>query len=207
MKVILFKILPIFLLLSGPLNLLHASEPIPVDDTLTIKNISRNIDYIEDKGKKLTLEDIVNNETLRWAKTTSSSINFGYSKSQFWFRFAVKNKTKKNVSWLLEVDFPLIDLIELYIPDKPDHFRVSTTGYTLPFSSRDMKYINYIFKINQKPGTMTCYMRVDSINSVNFNLNMLSYDSFLNKLHNDLPIYWIFFGLMIVMALDRKSVV
>ena len=201
MKIIFFKIPLIFLLLAGSSTLLRASEPAPIDETLTIKNISRNVDYLEDAGKKLTIKNIVNDKTLKWSTITSSGINFGYSKSQFWLRFTVDNKTKKNQSYLLEVDFPLIDLIELYVPDKPGHFNIRTTGYTLPFSSRDVKYINYIFNINQKPGGTMYFMRIDSLNSVNFNLNILSHESFLNKLHNDLPIYWIFFGLMIVMAL------
>jgi PAS domain-containing protein len=201
MKVIFFKILPIMLLLAGSSTLLRASEPAPIDETLAIKNVSRNVDYIEDAGKKLAIKNIVDDRTLKWSAIKSSSINFGYSKSQFWLRFTVDNKTKRNLPYLLEVDFPLIDLIELYIPDKPGHFNVRTTGYTLPFSSRDMKYINYIFKINQKPGRTPYFMRIDSLNSVNFNLNILSHDSFLNKLHNDLPIYWLFFGLMLVMAL------
>jgi PAS domain S-box-containing protein len=201
MKIFFDRILPIFLLLAGPSTLLHASEPIPIEDFLTTKNISRNVEYIEDIGKKLSINDIAHDKALKWTRISSSGINFGYSKSQFWLRFTVDNKTKKNRPWLLEVDFPLIDLIELFVPDGKEHFHIKKTGYTLPFNSRDMKYINYIFKMNQKPGKITFFMRIDSLNSINFNLNMLSYDSFLDKLNNFLPVYWLFFGLMIVMAL------
>ncbi|OHD70538.1 MAG: hypothetical protein A2W19_09030 [Spirochaetes bacterium RBG_16_49_21] len=201
MKYILYKSAPVaFLLLCTYYNAL-ASEPIPLDDSLSVENISNNIDYIEDAKKKLSLEDVVNNRSLKWTRSSKNYINFGYTKSQYWFRFTVNNLTKKIIPWLLEIDYPSIDLIELNIPDKQGHFLLKKTGSTMPFSSREVKDITYIFKIKQKPGIMSCFIRIDSLNSINFKLNMLSFDSYVERLHYDLPIHWAYFGLMFIMAL------
>lgn len=178
-----------------------ASGSVTVDDTLTIKNISKNIEYIEDTKKGLTIDDIVDNKLLKWTGSTRNYINFGYTKSQYWFRFTVKNPTKNTIPWLLEIDFPPIDLIELYIPNGPGRFTVKKTGDTLPFKSKDVKDITYIFKIEQKPGIVTYFIRIDSLDSINFNLNMMSSDSYLERLHIDMAIYWIYFGFMIVMSI------
>jgi PAS domain S-box-containing protein len=183
-----------------------ASEPIPLDNSLTTKNISNDVDYIEDAKKNLSVEDIVENRSLTWTRSKKNYINFGYTTSQFWFRFTVNNLTKKIIPWLLEIDYPFIDLIELYIPDKPGHFLVKKTGSTMPFGSRDVKDITYIFTIKQKPGSATYFIRIDSRNSVNFKINMLSPDSYIERLHHDLPIYWAYFGLMIVMVLYHLSI-
>jgi PAS domain S-box-containing protein len=183
-----------------------ASEPIPLDNSLSTKNICSDIDYIEDAKKNLSVEDLIEDQSLAWTRSKKTYINFGYTKSQFWFRFTVNNLTKKVFPWLLEIDYPFIDLIELYIPDKPGHFLVKKTGSILPFGSRDVKDITYIFKISQKPGDTTYFIRIDSRNSINFRINMLSPDSYIELLRRDLPVYWAYFGLMVVMVLYHLSI-
>jgi two-component system, sensor histidine kinase LadS len=178
-----------------------ADAQILLDDTLEIRNISRDAEYIEDADKALSFDEIRRNRSLKWIKSENDYINFGYSRSQYWFRFTADNNKKMTLSWLLEIDYPSIDSIELYLPEETGNFTIRKTGDSLPFSSRDMIYMNYIFIINQKPGPMTLYIRMSSVDSINFNLNMLSHDYFLKRLYKDLPIYWLYFGLMIIMAL------
>jgi hypothetical protein len=200
----LLKIITIQLLILCSLCPAFAAEPVSIDETLSFKNITGNIDYIEDVNKKITFKDITSDRQIRrlkWTKSDKDYINFGYTKSQFWFRFTVDNDAGKVLPWLLEIDFPPIDLIELYLPDRLGRYAVRRTGDNLPFSSRDMKYITYLFKIEQKPGETHFYIRIDSLDSVNFNLNVMSHDYFLERLSVDMPIYWIFFGLMVIMAL------
>jgi two-component system, sensor histidine kinase LadS len=194
-------IVSLMLMVLCRLTFLDAAEPVVIDTSLTLKNISNQIDYIEDAKKKLTIADVANNEDLKWNRSGKDYVNFGYTKSRYWFRFTVRNIAKQKLSWLLEVDFPPIDLIDLYLPDGEGGFTSRRTGDTLPFSSRDIMHFNYLFKIQQKPGDMTCYLRIESQDSINFNLNVLSYDGMLKRMYEDLPIYWIFFGLMLIMLL------
>ncbi|OHD65887.1 MAG: hypothetical protein A2176_03505 [Spirochaetes bacterium RBG_13_51_14] len=206
MNSVSLKIVLIFFLSLVSSVSLFASKPILIDKTLTMRNISGEIDYIEDAHKALTFTDIVQRTSLKWTGSSHRYINFGYTKSQFWFRFTVDNRTDATLPWLLEIDFPPLDLIELYAPDESGRYNVRTTGDTRPFSTRDVEDISYIFTMSQKPGAMTCYIRIDSLDSVNFNLNILSPDYYLTRLHNDIPIYWIYFGIMIIMALYNLSI-
>jgi PAS domain-containing protein/anti-sigma regulatory factor (Ser/Thr protein kinase) len=178
-----------------------AAAHILLDDTLDFRKISRDAEYIEDTGKALSFDEIRRNGSLKWIKSENDYINFGYSRSQYWFRFTVDNRTKMTLSWLFEIDYPSIDSIELYLPGDSGNYTVRKTGDFLPFTSRDMIYINYIFRMNQKPGPMTFYICMSSVDSINLNLNMLSHNYFLKRLYKDLPLYWLYFGLMIIMAL------
>ncbi|MBN2158400.1 MAG: ATP-binding protein [Spirochaetes bacterium] len=178
-----------------------AAEPISFDESLSFRNITGRIEYCEDAKKTLTISDVSGGVPLKWKQPKRDNINFGYTRSAYWFRFTVDNEADKVLRWLLELDFPTLDLIELYLPDGHGGYRVKRTGDTLPFDTREMKYINFIFRIDQKPGPMQCYIRITSDHSLNFNLNMLSTDYFIDRLYTDMPIYWLFFGLMVVMAL------
>lgn len=186
---------------SAVVSSAFASEPASIDDTLTIKNITRHLEYIEDKNRKLKFNDIVSNQELKWEETGQTYINFGYTKSQYWFRFAVETSPQMTKDWLLEIDFPPIDLIELYIPQEKGKFIKKTFGDTLPFSTREIDDKNYIIEIKRTQGTQTYYFRIDSLDSVNFILNALSYSGYIKRVKNELPVYWFYFGLMMVMVL------
>ena len=201
MKYALRDIVILLMVTLSPLPAAHAAGSAAIDDTLASKNISSNADYIEDKNNLLTIEDVTRNNSLQWEKNGKHNVNFGYTASAYWFRFTTDNVTDKKLSWLLEIDFPPIDRIELYYPDDQGRYIVKKAGDSLPFSSRDIKYINYLFSISQNPGIMTCYIKIISVDSIIFNLNILGYTAFLDRFHYEMPLYWIFFGLMIIMTL------
>lgn len=178
-----------------------ASAPVPVDDSLGFKNISRYVDYIEDPGRKLTINEICGGASLKWKTVRTRSINFGFTRSQYWFRFTVHNSMKRGMRWLLEVDFPPLDLVELFVPDGRGGYAGRKAGDSQPFGSRDVSYITYVFKMHQGEGSSTYYLRIDSLDSINININMMSYDYFMARVNSDMPVYWIYFGIMMVMAL------
>jgi PAS domain-containing protein/anti-sigma regulatory factor (Ser/Thr protein kinase) len=178
-----------------------AADQIAVDEGLTFRNISKHIDYVEDSNRTLAFSDVRNNTALEWKQVKTRSINFGLARSRYWFRFTVDNQADKAVSWLLEIDFPCLDLVELYAPDGRGQYLSRKTGDSQPFSSRDVPYITYIFKLIQGPGPSTYYLRIDSLDSININVNMLSGQFFIERYINEMPLYWIFFGVMAVMAL------
>jgi two-component system, sensor histidine kinase LadS len=199
MKIVISQLSLVLLLFSAPAG--FAAVHVSVDESLTFKNISRDVDYIEDTKKTLTFDDVRNNGTLRWKQVRTRSINFGFTRSQYWFRFTVDNLSRSAVTWLLEVDFPCLDLVELYAPDGRGQYLSRKTGDSQPFSSRDIPFINYLFRMFQDTGPVTYYLRIDSLDSINININMLSEMFFMERYTNDMPLYWLFFGIMAVMAL------
>lgn len=184
-----------------PIAALHASDTVAIDDNLVYRNISSSIDYIEDRTRTLTINDISAPKSIDWHRSRKQHLNLGYTKSVYWLRVSTENITGGTIHWLLEIDFPPIDLIELYTPDPAGGYTVRKAGDTLPFSAREIKYVNYLFNMNQGPGTMTFYIRIDSLDAIDFNLNIMTMNAFIDRFHNDMPVYWMFFGLMIIMIM------
>ncbi len=198
MKLVI-KLLLILLLFPAHHGL--AAGQITVDESLSFRSISRDIEYIEDAAKTLTIDDVRKGGPLKWTPVRTSSINFGFTRSQYWFRFTIDNQAKKEMKWLVEVDYPSLDLVELCVPDGRGGYLAKKTGDSQSFRSRDVPFITYLFIIRQNEGPATYYLRIDSKDSINININLLSDAYLLERFRNDLPIYWLFFGIMAVMAL------
>ena len=156
------------------------------------------------KGSHLNVEvacDICGDKKLIWNGIDKNFVGFGYTRSQFWFRFSINNITGTPLNYLLELDFAQLESIELYIPEGTEKFKIKRTGAKFPFSTRDIEDHNYIFRISQDAEIVTYYIRVHSLTSTNFNLNMMSLQGYQNKVKSELPVYWFYYGLMMVMII------
>jgi len=190
----------LYLVISLHSAKVFAAQPVAIDESLVIKNIGRHLEYIIDKEKKLAIED-VSEKPLNWTASETDSINFGYTHYRYWFRFTVDSRFDGEYEWLLEYDFPPIDNIDLYIPDGAGGFIVKKQGDWRPFSNRDIRNRNFIFRVVQGPGPVTYYVCMESLDSINFNCNILSRDGYEEHLSNEIPVYWFYYGLMCVMMI------
>ena len=85
---------------------------------------------------------------------------FGYVRSAYWFRVTLVNPRPDIGRELLEIDFPTLDLVELYSPDGKGGFTVKRAGDGIPFSERRINDPHFVFRLNLAPGAGTYYMRV-----------------------------------------------
>ncbi len=179
-------------------DLSHA-EPLTIDKTLTESIITSHVEYLEDKNGDLTIEDVTA-PAVRWSRTKEKAFNFGFTSSVYWFRIPVINKEKKDVAWFMEIDYPMIDFIKLYVPAEKETFTVKETGDHHPFNERDIKDKTFIFNLDAKPGRTEYFMRIQSSGSMNFQVTAWSPTFYFNNVFSDLPLFWIYYGLMIVMV-------
>jgi serine phosphatase RsbU (regulator of sigma subunit) len=177
-----------------------AQEPVVIDDTLTSREFGRNLEYVEDKDKKLTIEDIVR-KPLKWAPSNSTAISLGFTKSAYWFRFLVINRRTKDNTCYLEIDYPKLDSIILYIPEKNGGFTDKKMGAGFPFYQREIVDRNFMFLLNQGPGQHTYYLRVETTGSLNFKPLLWSSYAFQKRSHVELPLFWIYYGMMMIMVI------
>ncbi|MBN1497292.1 MAG: ATP-binding protein [Spirochaetes bacterium] len=191
----------LFLLSAVGPALISAQTAIPLDDNLSIRNISGEVEYLKDPANRLTLADIMRDGSLVWTAHRSGYINFGHSSARVWFRFIVDNRTGKPFNWICEVDSPALDTMELYVPDASGAYAARKGGDEMPFNSREIKDRTFLFRIEQGPGPRTYFLGVKSYDSIGFHLNMLTNDAYVDRLRRELPAYWLFFGLLLVMAL------
>jgi methyl-accepting chemotaxis protein len=193
---IIIKIILVLLILSSPASL-YALAGIPVDSSFDSKTIGGSMEYIEDKSRNLTINEILH-ET-KWIGSKTESLNFGFTNSVYWFRFAVENTTGNVLDLFFEISYPLLNFVDLYMPDNGEYKQVKT-GNRYPFDNREIVDKNFVFNLKAAPGLRTYYLRIDTESSMNFIPILMSQKAYLAKNQQELPLIWIYYGFMIIMV-------
>ncbi|MBN1533129.1 MAG: hypothetical protein JXA20_10740 [Spirochaetes bacterium] len=175
---------------------LYAVESVRVDNSFHSETIGTRFEYIEDRGKNLSLQDILQGQ--RWRSSEKESINFGFTPSVYWFRFSVDNRGEAPLNHFLELTYPMLNLIEFYRPG-PEGYRVYRTGTRYPFSQREIEDKNFVFQLKDGSGTHTYYIRIETESSLNFTPVLMSQTAYIHKSQTDVPLMWLYYGLMLSM--------
>ena len=198
----LFTFLILFLFL--PLSGLSAQQVIfTIAPSVNDVPLGKYIEILEDKTGNLTIEDVTSPEILqRFSPSNQEEPGFGFTSSVYWARLTVKNPLHDSVEWLLEIGYPLIDFIDLYIPDGNGDFLIKKTGDRLPFNSREISYRNVLFRLNENPdGQKTYYVRFETSSSMNFPLHFWLQAALLKKISAEQIIFGVFYGAVVIMII------
>ncbi|MNJ34735.1 Signal transduction histidine-protein kinase BarA [compost metagenome] len=131
-------------------------------------------------------------------------LNAGYSTSVFWIRLDLRYTALPSAaprSWLLELAYPPLDHLELYLPDSSGTFRLAQrTGDALPYASRQIEQNNYLFELPFSPGqTTTAYLRLHSQGSVQAPLTLWSTEAYLEAQPTRLYVLGLIYGVLLGM--------
>ena len=154
---------------------------------------------MEDPTGKLTIDDI---NSPKWAskfKRCKDKVpNFGFSKSTFWARVKIKNKTSDQRVWVLSQNYNRQNYVTLY-KKVNESWESFSTGDLTPFKTREIQGREFSFKIKPKENTLY-FIRIKGSYS-KLHLTISSLQSLMQKKTIDNLISGLFFGLVISVAL------
>ncbi|AUY34248.1 hybrid sensor histidine kinase/response regulator [Pseudomonas soli] len=131
-------------------------------------------------------------------------LNAGYSTSVFWLRVDLAYAATPSPAprqWLLELAYPPLDHLELYLPDAQGTYRLAQrTGDALPYASRQIRQNNYLFELPLRPGqATTAYLRLQSEGSIQAPLTLWSAQAYLEDQPTRLYVLGMIYGVLLVM--------
>lgn len=131
-------------------------------------------------------------------------LNAGYSRSVFWLRLDLEYRPQQAHearNWLLELAYPPLDHLELYLPDRDGKYRlVQRTGDALPFDSRQIKQNNYLFELRLEPAQpQRLYLRLESQGSIQAPLTLWAPNAYLEEQPGRIYVLGIIYGVLLVM--------
>jgi serine phosphatase RsbU (regulator of sigma subunit) len=167
--------------------------------------ISGELFYLEDSLKSLSIYDISSGKYDHLFKQLeNANTNFGFSSSAFWVRLEIDNQTTRQENFFLELNYPMLDSIELYY-DELDKWLVKKTGDFYSFSTREVKNRNFVFPITIPTwDTKVFYMRVSTDgNSVRLPMTLWTPISFSEYNHNIQFFFGILYGIILLIILEN----
>ncbi|HEY9083345.1 MAG TPA: 7TM diverse intracellular signaling domain-containing protein [Vicingaceae bacterium] len=183
----------ILILLSSFFNL--RAENIIFDNENDLLNIGGHVEIYEDKTNKLSFEEVISKE---FTPSKSPVPNLGISKSNFWIKIPITNKTE-NEHLILELSLAIIDYVELYYYDN-DQIKTIKTGDAYSFNKREYKDPHYLFNLNIPKGkTKTYYLNVKSNEALQLPLKIGTTINVYDQIKNRDLLSGIYFGIMLVM--------
>jgi len=157
------------------------------------------LEILEDKENEWGIEDVTSQKlSSRFLSVVGS--NLGFKDSAYWLRFTIISKVSTSTDWMLEVQFPFLDNIELYTPNPRGGFDVRKAGRFFPFGEREVKHRNFIFHIKAPPGVSTQYIRLKTESAMFFPMVLRSHTAFAAHDHEAQFGLGFYYGIMLVMA-------
>ncbi len=122
-------------------------KPVILTNKYTEYPIGLNLEILEDKSQKLTINEITSPEfSSQFISNHKETPNLGLTTSNIWVRFSVKNEADAEKKWLLVLNDARMTDIQVYLPSQfKSGFIVKETGKYFPFKTREIPHRNFIF--------------------------------------------------------------
>ncbi|MCP5325283.1 MAG: sensor histidine kinase [Oceanospirillaceae bacterium] len=160
-------------------------------------NLARGLYFIEDKNKSLDINAVINEQN--WSLSNKETGNFGFSTSRYWIKIPLNSEVQGR--WLFELDYPLLDYVDIYWVENGEVIYSAQTGDNRPFAQRPLPFRQFVFYRMLQPGQeATLYYALETEGTFQITLN--AYDEVHFERRNMLSamVYGGFYGVFIVMA-------
>jgi two-component system, sensor histidine kinase LadS len=152
----------------------------------------------------------VSAETYRakWKKLTTKTVNFGILHRPTWFRFDVRNKAAKDLAWVMEIGWPLLDRVEVsqYNQTNGTWSLPKVGGNLLPVINPVEGDHHFLFPLNLPPGQLTTvYIRVETTGTLILTIDIMQEKAFWQHNQHHSILLGTFFGILAVMLLYNFS--
>src|SRR5882724_8577614 len=138
------------------------------DETKSI-TLDPSLDILRDPDGRLGFNDVTREPYAgRFARSTMSIVNQGFSTDAYWYRVHIHSTAKSNeAAWILEIAYPLLDWIDLYVtPDDGASAQTFFSGDQRPPASGQIDHRHFAFPVELPRGRdVTIYARVRSRDS------------------------------------------
>ncbi len=178
-----------------------AADPIYLKPGISEYEIGRHLDILEDRSGQLEIEDIASgNIPFSFIPSLTDAPGFGFTSSAYWFKFTIFNEIPQNIKYYLEVEYPLLDHVDLYVKKKDGTFDLIRNGDQLPFHKRPISYRSLVFPLKlQKGEQKTYFLRCETSSSLNLPIRIYSPEGLIAKVENKETILGLYFGILVAM--------
>ncbi|UWN49557.1 hypothetical protein ASALC70_01769 [Alcanivorax sp. ALC70] len=135
------------------------AEPVTLSGDRDQVEVARSMEVLVDPEGHWDFQTVRGRLASRFRANDSAELNFGFTGSVIWLRFALDAGAVSGEDWYLVERYPILDNITLFAPTADGGYRRVDMGDTLPFHHRLMNHRAFIFPwkaARRRPGTTMC---------------------------------------------------
>jgi signal transduction histidine kinase/CheY-like chemotaxis protein len=156
-----------------------------------------------DSGQQIAPTDVINGRhDAAFGPPSNPRLNFGFSLATYWLRCQVQDlATQPSRRWLLELEYPNMDLVEMYLVDSLGRYEVRRAGDLLPLSLRELKQYNFAFRL-PTPATgkiQILYLRFAGRDVKHFPVYITEEELFIKRLIAENSFWGFYFGMFAIL--------
>ena len=179
----------------------HGALPVALDPAAASVDVGHYVELLRDPQRNLTI-DAVRLREFEPLDADSGDLNFGYSDAAHWLKLGIHLSAEAGVApvrRLLEIGYPSLDYVDLYIDDSRAPLRA---GDRVALAERVIAHRNFVFPVDLVPGqTATLILRVVSAGSLTVPLTLWEQDAFERHNQQLYAVLGVYFGSLLAMLL------
>lgn len=129
-------------------------------------------------------------------------LNLGYSRSAWWFALPFSIAANAPARWLLEIGYPSLDRVEVYVPQAGGGYSRQVAGDLQPFAERPYPHRNLVFPLALTPGTsQTVYLRVTSAGNLTLPATLWQPEALTRSDQRSYTLLSLYYGMLLALGL------
>ncbi len=165
-------------------------------DKVSSKDVLGKYVYVaEDPTLKIGIEEA---ETIDYKKSEKDIVNLGFTNTNIWLKFKIKNEGTSSIKRLLRVRKPLLDSVSLYYK-KGNDWKVYHTGVMVNQKDKLIKATSLYFPLEFEGGeTETFYMKTYSQYGKSYSITLVNESEYLESEQNELLAMALLIGALVI---------
>ena len=173
--------------------------PATLDSTDLRLPLGPSMAYLEDPQGQLSIQQVGALADARFTPVEGPHANLGKNDSVWWFKVRLHNRLTQNLPGYLEVNYPLLDHLQVFVGTGDDQWQMQESGDRYAFSQRPVQVRNFWFPLELAPGESTVLIRVETTSTIFVPLFFSTYQASAAAQENLMGISGAFYGVLFAM--------
>jgi signal transduction histidine kinase/CheY-like chemotaxis protein len=143
-----------------------ALSPANLDSDDLRQSLGPSMGYLEDPTGQLTFSQVQALPDEQFHPVNADHANLGKNNSVWWFRVNLHNNRPHKLPGFLEVNYPLLDDLRIYLQSPDGSVQRQASGDHFAFASRPVQVRNFWFPLELAQGSSQLTLRIETSSTV-----------------------------------------
>lgn len=167
-----------------------------------LKRYGEGVQYLADTQSQYDVREILTLPDVAWEVEDREQMSFGMADYPYWLRFELI-QSNNDSPLLLEVDYALLDKVEIWFYQDNRLIAATSLGDGMPFSERLIEHEKFLVPVPVSSQALTVVVKAQSDGTLRLPIRLWDKETFLVFNGEHSVVIGLFFGFMSAMALSN----